>query len=159
MGDLTFTIHSWRITSNNYLKIYVKFDFRFHTVNQGKSQKCFFLVCRALRLFVDLSPYDQYIQDSHYLAWDGIQNSTPRYFLLLTNRKKIHLSMSFLLWWFNHITAFTWIVFLIKFLNHPSFSSISSVTSIKWITPLRQKTNYILMVSKFTWLAQVFYWA
>jgi len=64
-------------TQYHYLKVYVTFDFRFHSTNQGRSQKCFFLVCKDLRLLTDLSPYDQYIQDSHYRIWKGTQKSNP----------------------------------------------------------------------------------
>lgn len=84
-------LYSSFMTQNqyNYLKIYGTFDFRFYSINHGKSQKCFFLVCKDLRLFTDLSPYDHiHIQDSRSLIWKGTQNPSPFYFLLLTHWKK-----------------------------------------------------------------------
>lgn len=136
---------------HNYLKIYVTFDFRSHSINQGRSQKRFSLVCKDLRPLTDLSPYDQYIQDRHYWIWKGLKIQSHFIFYFSPTGKgstgPCHSYFDALIL----SLPLPEMPFFIKFIIYPSFfSSVSSIASTRWVIPLSQKTIYILMSSKFT---------
>lgn len=138
---------------NSYLKIYVKFDFRFHNINQ----RSFLLVCKDLRLFTDL------LSGVHRIATIWLRRalkSILSHFILYVSpigKRPISRCLSY----FEALIIslpLPEMPFFLKFIPHPSFSSsVSSITSTTWIIPLSSKTIYWCLPN--SQLAWIFFWA